>query len=362
MGPVYRTAAGERFEAPKARGSLPARVYQIAALVLGALAARSNPQAAMGAMAMGSGASQQMMLGFSRDAEREADRVGLETLRDAGFDPSGMVSFFGRLQQAQRVYDSSAPAYLRTHPLTAERMADMQARIREGRYRQRADSLDFILARGKLRALADGSVDGLRSARATLERLLRERTAPDERGAWFGVATAALAQRDFAGAERGLAEVKRRVREGHPFIDRFAAELRLSQGDAAGALAVAREGAQRWPQARALVHLQAQALIAQQDWPGAVDFLQKQLALWRSDPMLWRLLGQAHAGRGDAAFAHRAVAEEYALMGGWLAAIEQLRLAQRKGTLDFYTASQVDARVQELQAIYTRERQEQAGR
>lgn len=337
-------------------------ILQIAALVLGALAARSNPQAAMGAMTMGMSASQQMLLSFSRDAEREADRVGLETLRDAGFDPSAMVSFFERLQQATRVYDSNAPAYLRTHPLTVERIADMRSRQREGRYRQRADSIDFTLARAKLRAVTDTGVDNLRTVRTTFERQLRDKTTADERAAWFGVASVAFAQRDWAASERALAEVRRRLREGHPFVERLAADLKLAQGDAAGAYAVAQAGAQRWPQARALVHLQAQALLAQKDWPRAVDFLQKQLSVWRADPSLWRLLAQAQAGRGDTALAHRATAEEYALMGGWLAAIEQLKLAQRSGSLDFYTGSQVDARIAELQGIYTRERQERAGR
>jgi predicted Zn-dependent protease len=302
------------------------------------------------------------MLSFSRDAEREADRVGLETLRDAGFDPTAMVTFFGRLQQATRSYETNAPAYLRTHPMTGERMADLQARIREVRYHQHADSLDFVLARGKLRALAHDGVDGLRTARSTLERQLREGTVNDPRSAWFGVAQAAFAQKDYRGAEQALAEVRRRIPEGHPFVERLAGELRLAQGDVRGSLAIARSGVQRWPQSRALVHLLAQSLIAGQDWTQAVTFLKEQLGVWRADPTLWRLLAQAYDARAEPALAHQAVAEQYALMGGWLAAIEQLKFAQRSGKLDFYAGSQVDVRIQELQAIYRREREERIGR
>lgn len=335
----------------------------MAAMLLAALAARSNPNAAMGIATMAAGAQQQQMLSFSRDAEREADRVGLESLRQADFDPNGMVSFFGRLQQATRIYEGTAPAYMRSHPMTVERIADLQSRVQEGRYRQRVDSIEFRLARAKLRALSNGSVDGLRAARAANERALRDRTTTDEASAWFGIAVAALAQRDFAGAERGIAETRKRVPGGHPFVERLAAEARLRAGDASGALAIADAAAGRFAGARALTHMQAEAMLAMRDFTRAADFLQDQLALYRGDPLLWRLLARARYGLGQPALSHRAAAEEYALIGGWLAAIEQLRLAQRAGNVDFYTASQIDARIKELQAEYTREQQEkQAGR
>ena len=333
-------------------------VGMLAALVLAALAARSNPQAAMGAATMAMGAQQQQMLSFSRDAEREADRVGVETLRESGFDPNGMVAFFRRLQQATRIYESAAPSYMRSHPLTAERIADMQARVQEGRYRQRPDSVDFRLVRAKLQAISTPTVDGLGAARALFERQLREKTTPDEAASWYGVAVAAVAQRDFPAAERAVAQARSRLPEGHPFVERLAAEARLRAGDAAGALEIAQRATARFPRARALVHLQAEAMLASRDFEKAATYLQGQLALYRSDPVLWRLLSQAENGAGRPALAHRAAAEDYALVGGWLAAIEQLKLAQKRGAFDFYTASQIDARIKELQAEYTREQRD----
>ena len=333
-------------------------VLQIAALVLAALAAKSNPQAAIGVASAGAGAQQQLLLSFSRDAEREADRVGLDILRSAGFDANGMVAFFGRLQQASRVYESNAPSYLRSHPLTSERIADMQVRIRQERYRQRADSLEFLLAGTKLKVLADLSVDGLRSARSAMERALKEKTGADERASWYGLALTSVAQRDFASADKALAELRKRLPNGHPFIERVAVDAKLAAGDPKAAAQWAAAGLQKFPQARALAHLQVQALIDSKEHDRAVGFLQEQLVIYRSDPLLWRLLSQAQAGRGRPGEAHRAAAEEYALIGGWLAAIEQLRLAQRGGTLDFYTASQVDARIREMQAQYSIEQQD----
>ena len=86
----------------------------IAALALAVLAARSSPDAAIAVATGGQGLAIQKQLNFSRDAEREADRIGFLILRDAGFDTNGMVSFFGRLQNSMRNYSDNAPAFLRS--------------------------------------------------------------------------------------------------------------------------------------------------------------------------------------------------------------------------------------------------------
>ena len=145
---------------------------------------------------------------------------------------------------------------------------------------------------------------------------------------------------------------------GHAAVERLAAEIRLRSGDAAGALALAEAGAARFVGARALIHLQAEALLALQEPTRAARFLQDQIALYRADARLWQLLARAHNALNETALAHRATAEEYAISGRWLAAVEQLRLALRLGTLDFYTGSLVDARMKEFQAEYQREQKE----
>src|SRR5690606_7669256 len=103
--------------------------WMIAAMVLGALAAGSNPQAAGAAIAGGTAVAAQQSLNFSRDMEREADRIGFGVLTGAGFDGQGFVSMFDKLQQASRLNDDGSFPYLRSHPLTGERIADMQGRL-----------------------------------------------------------------------------------------------------------------------------------------------------------------------------------------------------------------------------------------
>ncbi|MGE3862305.1 MAG: M48 family metalloprotease, partial [Burkholderiaceae bacterium] len=321
-------------------------VMMLATLVLAALAARSNPQATVGIAALGGTMQQQQMLSFSRDAEREADRIGLDILRQAGFDANGMVGFFGRLQQAGRLYENNAPEYLRTHPMTSARIADIQSRVGATRYRQRADSFDFMLARAKLRALSDTGVDGLRLTRALFERQLRERTL-DETAGRFGLATVLAAQRDAAGARKEIAELRRRLPDGHPFVERLAAQVEIDAGDAAAAAALLGDARRRFPSARALIHQQARVMMMRHEYREAVATIEEALGSNRGDPEMWRLLSEAQGGLGQPARAHRAAAEQFVLLGALPAAIEQLRIAQRTGgsRLDFYTASQIDSRL-----------------
>ncbi len=91
----------------------------VGSILLALLASRAGGQAAEAALAVGQASALQRQLNFSRDNEREADRVGFQILVDAGFDPRAMAEFFTRMQQGTRIYESIAPAYLR-HPGSLE--------------------------------------------------------------------------------------------------------------------------------------------------------------------------------------------------------------------------------------------------
>ena len=122
----------------------------LASLLVAVLAGRNSPQAAEAAIATGQAAAIQNTLSYSRDFEREADRVGLQILDAAGFDTQGMPMFFERLLKTTRMVENNAPSYLRTHPLTSERIADIGARVKESHYRQVPDSADYVLVKAKL--------------------------------------------------------------------------------------------------------------------------------------------------------------------------------------------------------------------
>jgi len=105
--------------------------WVIASMILGALAASAakNVDIANAAIVGGQAVAAQSQLNFSRDMEREADRVGFGIMTEAGFDGMGFVTMFDKLQQSSRLNDDGGFPYLRSHPLTTERIADMKARL-----------------------------------------------------------------------------------------------------------------------------------------------------------------------------------------------------------------------------------------
>ena len=108
----------------------------------------------------------QNQLNFSRDMEREADRVGFGVMTQAGFEPQGFVTMFEKLQQASRLNDNGSFPYLRSHPLTTERIADMQvapaARRRTARGPQEPTMVHAMMA-ARARVLSYPGVDPLRA-------------------------------------------------------------------------------------------------------------------------------------------------------------------------------------------------------
>lgn len=318
----------------------------MAALALALLAARSNPNVASAAIASTQAYSIQSQLNYSRDYEREADRLGYEMLTRGGFDPRGMSGFFNRLQRANRFYDSSAPAYLRTHPLTSDRIADMQARSEDAPYQQVEDSLDFQLVRARLRAQEDSPADAVRAAR----NVLKEKRYSNETAARYGLATALMRARQFKEAET---EVQKLLsgKPVHPMIQQLAARSALDAGLRGLALQRYQAGSEAHPGYRPLQYGHISALLSAGRSNDALTQVDKQLALYPLDRRLWRLAAQTHAQLGHRLLSHRAQAEAAALSGNLIAAIEQISLGIKAGDGSFHEISAAESRRREWQEV-----------
>ena len=338
----------------------------IGALLLALLAARSNSSssadATQAAIAFGQAAAIQQQLNFSREAEREADRVGFQTLVSAGFDPTAMATFFGRLQQGSRIYESAAPAYLRTHPLTVERISDIQNRVREARVRQRPDSLDFQLVRARLRVLQDDSVQGARDAAVHFRSQIEHRSAPSVTAAYYGLALASLKLNDHPTAVEAARNARRSSQAPSPMLDKLQSETLYaaarSDAERAEALKQAREAAARYPVSRLTALHYVDLLQRSEQHESAVAYLREQIAIPRSDLRLHERLARSYERLGRRTLQHQATAELYLLSGAGPAAVEQLQLARRANDADFYTLSEVDARLRQVSQQLREQREE----
>ena len=327
----------------------------LASVLLAALAARSSPDAAMGMLMGGQGLAIQRQLNFSRDAEREADRVGLSILKDAGFDTSGMIAFFARMQQASRSYNDSAPAYLRSHPLTTERIADIQARIRDQHYKQRVDSLDFHLARARLRVLQDTSRQGLQDVANMFESQLQSKARAQTAAAKYGLAFVALKLGEYDKAHAYLREAYAAAQGPSapiqdPMLTSLSIDIKLASGKSAEAVKEADAARAKFPLSRGIARQYADGLIAVGRVDEAVAYLRDQVQLYRQEPQLQDQLAKAYAAQGRQALQHLALAEAYALNGALPAALDQLNIARKAPDASFYDQSMIDARERDLRA------------
>jgi predicted Zn-dependent protease len=329
----------------------------LASLLIGALAARASPDAAMAVIIGGQGVALQRQINFTREAEREADRVGFQILRDTGFDPAGMVAFFGRLQGASRNFTDTAPSYLRSHPLTSERMADIQGRMIDERYRQHVDGLDFHLIRARVRVLQDPNAQGLMDASVFFEGQAKNGPLERRLGAQYGLAFIAYRQHDYRKAKKLLDQVVVQVEESARLktmlkqTSAFAVlDIDISLGNKQYALAIeqAEAAMQQLPLSRGIVHQYAETLIEAGRAEDAGVFLRDQVGLYRQEAVLQNLLARAYESLAKQALQHIALAEAYAIDGALQSALQQLDIARRAPDVGYYDLAVIDAREREL--------------
>ncbi len=326
-------------------------MIMLASMLLAVLASRGSGDLAQAAVVGGVAAGAQNQLSYSRDFEREADRIGIQSLQNAGFDVRDMPVFFERLQRESRLYENNAPGYLRTHPLTTERIADIENRVAGMRFRQVPSSEEFLLIQARL-ASSGGD------AREMVERekslfLRSKQPTPGQRYAYVNALMHA-----------GELDEAQRIYDGFSDTDRNALVLSLG-----GELATARkdwpraeqiftDAIARYPDAYYLVYRLADAQLYADKPKAAIEVLNSALIQRRDDVRLWSRLSRAYQSTGQTSQYHRAQGEVYANQGLWVAAVEQLELAQRSNQGDFYTQSAIDARLRELRARADEERAE----
>ncbi|GAB2180271.1 M48 family metalloprotease [Denitratisoma sp. agr-D3] len=327
------------------------QMASLLALAVGVLAARSRPDLAMGAMAGGQAAAVQSQLSYSRDFEREADRIGLQLLEQSGFDIRGMGDFFVRLDKFGRIYENGAPGYLRTHPLTTERISDMENRIQMRPYKQVVDSLDFHLVRAKLRSQERTPQEAV----TDFSTLLAEHKYVSEGAAHYGMARAWLRDNKPDQAERELQQV-RRLKVASPMVDTLAAEIQVKKGDTAAAVKILRAARAQHPSEFAVSLLLAQTLLDAGRYQEALQVLGEEQQSRSTEARLYLMQAKAYAGLGKEFRQHRALADAYYQQGLLQGAMEQLQLAQKATDGDFYEQSQVDARLREVRALLEKDR------
>ncbi|NMM07857.1 M48 family metalloprotease [Polaromonas sp.] len=359
--------------------------WMIAAMILGVLAAGKNPSAGSAAIVGGQAVAAQSQLNFSRDMEREADRVGFGVMLDAGFAGRGVTSMFEKLQQAGRLNDNGAFPYLRSHPLTTERIAEAQARQQLAPTAGSKPGKETVAEAGKARVLhtmmaararilAAPGVDALHamvaearqrvSALPALSALSAQSavespaTAANSRdaGALYAGVLAAAQLRDFAGARSLLARLKplsAPIERAASAVELLGIELDLLAGvepPSAASFDMARAGA------RDQVLTQARSLLAAQRAADVSGRLQTWVAGHPKDAMAWQLLAVAYGSQNQPVRAIRADAESRAAQLDYSGALDRFKAAQglmrsSPGSADYVEGSIIDTRTRQIESL-----------
>ncbi len=321
-------------------------IISMATIALAILAARASPQLGSGALTAATAGGVQKQLDYTREHEREADRVGMKIIADAGFDTHAMGTFFETLQKGSRFSEGAAPAFLRTHPLTSERIADVRGREGNANYKLIPYSPDFDYIRAKLIA----SLGTPKQAIEVFQGNIQQRRFTSEAAQHYGLAEAYVRNMDWQGAHNELDWLKKNANP-HVYFASLAASIETARNrpDLAGPLLAA--GLQDYPGSRALIFAYAEHFLKLGQTDKALKLLAEKHSMYPDDPNFYQLSAKAYAMQGKRLLSFQAQGESYMRQYNLQGAIEQMELATKAGDGDFYQQSIVEARLNQLKAL-----------
>lgn len=316
-----------------------------------ALAGGGSGEAITGALASGQAMAQQMMINFTRANEIEADRVGITTLSLAGYDPQGMVEFFDKMGRISRAAGEGPPEFLRTHPVSVNRIAEAKNRAAHMPSPEVTDGLNFHLAQARLRALVEKKPnDAIAWFR---DRIDEQNSEVQLMAHQYGLAIALQRKREFEEARRLLGHLLD-ANPAHLAFQLQVADLDMDDGREEEAIERLAGLYHTFPGNHAISVQYAEALLQDEDPQRAEtagEILRQQRLQRPDDPRLHELFAKSANIAGNEVRASEALAESYFFRGGVKEAMEQLEMLTRRDDLDYYQRARVTARLEEMRII-----------
>jgi predicted Zn-dependent protease len=322
----------------------------MAAIAIAILAARNNAQASQATIAGIQARSAQKQLDFTRVHEQEADRLGVDILQKAGFNTHAMPEFLERLQRATRLLEGNAPNYLRTHPVTSDRIADIENRVNKQPYQLLPDSLDFQLVRTKLIGAQKTATDAISYFNDALTTHKHGNPIAQQ----YGLITALLRNQETARASQELVQLQAEVKatktaQNNPILETLTGRVKRAAKDK-DTLTFYQTAIQKFPQYRALIYDYVDLLLQSNQAEVAIKLLTEQVTRHPTDIRLYELQARSYNQLRMPFEQHQAQAYGYAWQGNLHAAMEQLELAKRSGG-NFYQLSTIETDLRELREM-----------
>ena len=313
-----------------------------AAMIAAIIAGSANPDVVFGALALGQGINQQRQVNYTRSHELEADRIGIHTMAEAGFNPEGMASFFAKLEQQSRLYGAGVPEFLRTHPVNTTRVAEARARIASLPHNDHQDGPEFGLMKARTQVLM---AERANEAVEDFGRRLRGGdTSPAVRyGYAFALSRAGRAADALPVLAPALSALPRQVN-----INLLQAELLADSGRKAEGRALLTKTFNLYPRYAPAVLAQAQAMLDDGKPAEARQILLSREQALGTRVETYRLLSESARQLGNVAEAQFQIATYNLQRGDQRGALTQLDAGLRLASLDPQDRARLSAMRQDL--------------
>ncbi len=323
------------------RSRLPTAAALIGSIIL---AATTGSDAGIAALSTTIAGAQARQLSFSRQFEQEADRVGIQTMVNAGMDPRAMPEMFEKMMQSARFSGGSMPEFLRTHPVTENRIADSRSRAEQYPTKPYKDSLTYYLMRIRMQVhYADTPTQSVKRLKAVLE----SGHTTNKEVTRYGLAYAYMLDAKPADAASTLAPLIKKDPE-NPHLLYLQSEILLAGKQTSEALKLLDRTLQLYPDDLSLNLSLANALEQNKEYKNAVSQLEKLTRKRPGDPDIWYDLAEIQGKAQNTLGVHMARAEYFYLTGNMDDALKHLEYAKKLAGKNYALTSKIDSRMQEV--------------
>lgn len=308
------------------------------------LMATAGGDAGMAALSATQAVAQDSALQYSRGNEREADRIGMQTIVDADMDPQAAPAMFERMLQATRYADDQKiPEFLRSHPLSENRIADTRNRARKYPVKERRPDLEYQLMRARvITELTATPAQAIERFKGELEGTTASREA-----ATYGLVLALTAAGRANEAALELDSIWSTSPDRLEYVIADA-EIEMVRNRPEQAVDKLRRRLEVSPGNHPLTMAYATALMKDQQPHIAEEVLLAQSKRRPNDPGLWYLLAEVQGLSGDILGLHQSRAEYFILNGALDEAKKQLTYALKLTGNDFHASSRINQRLQDV--------------
>ena len=320
--------------------NIPVIAALIAAMILGG----QNNDIAQAAFASVAAGSAQSLSNFTRSNEKEADRIGINILINAEFNPHGMVTFFDTMDKESRFYGDSIPEFLRSHPVNPARIADAKHRASLYPNTLSTSSTTYFLLRTRLKVLASDNKERLLKDFASMLKLGNYQNQEATR---YGYALTLQANKKYS---KALLETQRLLKKSPERIayNILKAQIETDAKQYTAAIKTYKKLLNFYPGNSSINLFYAETLLKANKTKLAYEILRAHVSSSTKNPKHYRLLSETQAKLNKPAYSHQSLAEHYYLLGRTHEAIKQLQISLKVPKIDFYLTSRLEARLKEF--------------